>query len=119
MVTVLIILLAIAIILLAASFFQRDKVKELEQEFEHLQLSAMQEIYKLKKKMRILEEELLQNDPQFPRNSSKDETIDPQLVKKVMAKYQNGMSFEAIAQSENLSLFEAKTIVKNNERVLT
>ncbi|MFY4776342.1 hypothetical protein [Metabacillus sp. RGM 3146] len=119
MVIVLIILLVISILLFGASFFQRDKVKELEQEFEHLQLSAMQEIYKLKKKMRVLEEELLQNDVQLTKSPNTDDEIDAQVIKKVMAKYQNGMTLEAIAQSENLTMLEVRTIVKNNERVLT
>ncbi|MCY9393630.1 hypothetical protein MOF35_19735, partial [Bacillus haynesii] len=41
-------LLVVSIALIAFSYFQREPIKEVEQELETLQLSAMQEIYKLK-----------------------------------------------------------------------
>ncbi|BBP90725.1 hypothetical protein BsIDN1_43430 [Bacillus safensis] len=43
-------LLVVSIVLIAFSYFQREPIKEVEQELETLQLSAMQEIYKLKKR---------------------------------------------------------------------
>lgn len=43
-------LFAVSILLIGVSFFQRDSVKDIEQEVEHLSVSSMQEIYKLKKK---------------------------------------------------------------------
>ena len=55
-------LLVVSIALIAFSYFQREPIKEVEQELETLQLSAMQEIYKLKKKMTVLEEELLDSN---------------------------------------------------------
>ncbi|MFC0270004.1 hypothetical protein ACFFIX_00835 [Metabacillus herbersteinensis] len=116
---VIIILFIISIALIGISFFQRDNVKELEQELDHLQLSAMQEIYKLKKKMRVLEEELLQNDVLGNQNST---TVDePEMLNKsrVISKYKQGMSMDAIALSENVKLEEVKSIVERNERVLT
>ena len=53
-------LFIVSIALIAFSYSQRDPMKDVEQELETLQLSAMQEIYKLKKKMTVLEEELCQ-----------------------------------------------------------
>lgn len=55
-------LFIVSIALIAFSYSQRDPMKDVEQELETLQLSAMQEIYKLKKKMTVLEEELLETN---------------------------------------------------------
>lgn len=113
-----IILFIISILLIAISYFQRDNVKELQQELDHLQLSAMQEIYKLKKKMKIVEEELLQHDGPLDVHTTETE---PQKVNpaRVMAKYRQGMSLEAIALSEAATVQEIRVIVEQNERVLT
>ncbi len=117
MTIMIIILFIISIALIGISFFQRDNVKELEQELDHLQLSAMQEIYKLKKKMRIVEEELLQNDAPLKEQSNQDE--EKGNTKRILAKYRQGMSIEAIALSEATSVEEVRLIVEQNERVLT
>ncbi|MEC2076561.1 hypothetical protein [Metabacillus fastidiosus] len=116
MMVVIVILFIISIALIGISFFQRDNVKEIEQELDHLQLSAMQEIYKLKKKMRVLEEELLQNDDFTDEN---DTDVSETSVNRIITKYKQGMSVEAIALSENLTVKQIRSIVKQNERVLT
>lgn len=120
MTIMIIILFIISIALIGISYFQRDNVKELEQELDHLQLSAMQEIYKLKKKMRIVEEELLQNDvPLKEQTDSYEEQENKSNTSRVLAKYRQGMSLEAIALSEASSVEEIRLIVEQNERVLT
>ena len=109
----------ISIILLGLSFLQRDNVKELEQELDHLQLSAMQEIYKLKKKMRIVEEELLQNDAPLKEDTQSDVQDNQVNKSRILAKYRQGMSLEAIALSEGTTADNIRLIVDKNERVLT
>lgn len=52
-------LLAIAILLFFLSFFQKDPKKEMEKQMENFSISLMQEILKLKKKVNILEEEMM------------------------------------------------------------
>ncbi|MCV9884853.1 hypothetical protein [Metabacillus halosaccharovorans] len=119
MTIMIIILFIISIALIGVSFFQRDNVKELEQELDHLQLSAMQEIYKLKKKMRIVEEELLQNDAPLKEQNSSIQEEEKGNPTRILAKYRQGMSIEAIALSEATTVEEVKLIVEQNERVLT
>ncbi|MDR4281823.1 hypothetical protein FO523_22510, partial [Bacillus subtilis KCTC 1028 = ATCC 6051a] len=68
-------LLVVSIVLIAFSYFQREPIKEVEQELETLQLSAMQEIYKLKKKMKVLEEELLETNIVVRKHSEIDPSI--------------------------------------------
>jgi hypothetical protein len=108
-------LFVVSILLIGISFFQRDHVKDIEQEVEHLSVSSMQEIYKLKKKVRVLEEEILQNDLELTDN----ESIDPQTLQRIILKHNQGLSTEAIARSEYLSEEEIGTILRKNERVLT
>lgn len=115
MMVVIVILFIISIALIGISFFQRDNVKELEQEVDHLQLSAMQEIYKLKKKMRVLEEELLQNTDFADEDDLELEEVDKN---RILTKHKQGMSVEAIALSENLTTKEVRSIIKQNERAL-
>ncbi|EKN63971.1 hypothetical protein P9E76_05600 [Schinkia azotoformans] len=55
-------LFSFSIVLLALSFFKKDKYKELENQVENLTMIVMQENYQLKKKMKVLEEELLGNE---------------------------------------------------------
>ncbi|MDQ7860781.1 hypothetical protein RCO48_05960 [Peribacillus frigoritolerans] len=55
---------SLAIVLLIISFFGKDKVAKLEEDFEQMTLTYMQDIYQLKKKVKILEEEfVIQDDP--------------------------------------------------------
>src|SRR5690606_40666570 len=57
--TIIIILLAASIILFIISFLQPDKVKSLEKEVEQLNMTILQEQYLVKKRLKVLEEELL------------------------------------------------------------
>ncbi|MFC4320778.1 hypothetical protein [Litchfieldia salsa] len=56
-------LLGLAIVLLVFSFFKRDSIKDLEEQVEELSMSLIQETYQLKKKISVLEEELLMDEP--------------------------------------------------------
>ncbi|MGD7009383.1 hypothetical protein [Metabacillus sp. 84] len=113
---VIVILLAAAIGLLAYSFTKKDKVQEIEKDLDQLQLSSMQEIYKLKKKVKVLEEEILQDDIQ---SIPEEKQLDYYIERKVLAKYQHGMTVDAIAKSENISVKQVQGMIKRNERILT
>ncbi|SDQ49993.1 hypothetical protein SAMN05216232_1833 [Virgibacillus subterraneus] len=55
-------IIVIAVVLLVLSFFMNDKFDELESELEQFSISTMQDNYQMKKKIKILEEELLTDD---------------------------------------------------------
>ncbi|SES83810.1 hypothetical protein SAMN05216389_102404 [Oceanobacillus limi] len=55
-------IVVISVALFILSFFLTDKFEKLENELEQLSISTMQETYQLKKKVKILEEELLAED---------------------------------------------------------
>ncbi|HLS08024.1 hypothetical protein [Lentibacillus sp.] len=54
--------IVLAVVLLILSFFMNDKFDDLESELEQLSISTMQENYQMKKKIKVLEEELLTDD---------------------------------------------------------
>ncbi|WP_099158511.1 hypothetical protein [Virgibacillus ndiopensis] len=62
MIYVLITLIAVAIVLFVLSFFMNDKFEEIENQLEQFSISTMQDTYQMKKKIKILEEELLTED---------------------------------------------------------
>ncbi|WP_077615651.1 hypothetical protein [Caenibacillus caldisaponilyticus] len=58
----LLILFVLGLILLIVSFFKEDSIKQLEDQIEGTSVTVMQELYKIKKKIRVLEEELMIED---------------------------------------------------------
>jgi hypothetical protein len=59
---ILIILLIIGVGMLILSFFQKDKTKLIETQLENFTIQVMKEIYQVKKKVKVIEEELMIND---------------------------------------------------------
>lgn len=73
-------LISLAVLLLILSFFQKDRISDLEKQVENLTMTVMQENYQLKKRMKILEEELLGGN-EFSL-SNQDEQINAQQYNK-------------------------------------
>ncbi|AIF43419.1 hypothetical protein [Virgibacillus sp. SK37] len=55
-------IIGIGLVLFILSFFMNDKFQELENQLEQFSMSTMQDTYQMKKKIKILEEELLTED---------------------------------------------------------
>jgi hypothetical protein len=64
MIYILVTLIVTGIVLVIISFFMNDKFDEMESQLEQLSISTMQDTYQMKKKIKILEEELLSDE--FP-----------------------------------------------------
>ncbi|MFD1850270.1 hypothetical protein [Oceanobacillus bengalensis] len=62
MISVVISILIVAVALFVLSYFVNDKFEELEGQVEQLSITTMQDTYQMKKKIKILEEELLPNN---------------------------------------------------------
>ncbi|RFU61888.1 hypothetical protein [Bacillus sp. V59.32b] len=115
-----IILLSIAIVLLILSFFKKDPVKKLQEELEELTLTHMQDVYQLKKKIKILEEELLIQDNPGPgmrtsHSINKPQPINEILKVQVVSLYQQGLSLEQITKQSTLPMETVRKIIKENE----
>lgn len=111
MVYVIITLLVIAIFLFGISFFVNDKFSELETEFEQFSISMMQENYRVKKKIEILEEELLSD--RIVDDSLNSFDNEPRVINKVHELHNKGYSIVDIAQQTNLTNHDIQTILKN------
>lgn len=57
-------IVVVAVVLFVLSFFLNDRFEKIESELEQLSISTMQDTYQLKKKVKVLEEELLTEDYQ-------------------------------------------------------
>lgn len=106
----------IALILLVVSSFMDDRIEQLEEQFEQFSISTMQDTYQMKKKIKILEEELLtENIIQTENNNIPPALQDkPLLLQKVYHLHQHGYSHEDIAQQTNLERHDVQTILKHN-----
>lgn len=59
---VILILVLIGLVILVLSYFKEDSVKQVENQLEENSITMMQELYKVKKKIRVLEEEVMIGD---------------------------------------------------------
>lgn len=97
-------LVSFAVILLLLSFFQKDCVKEVEEQIEQLTLSTMQQLYEIKKRVKAVEEELLVGMEPF----SKEEQI--------WSLHKQGWTKEQIARKLNMPIDEVNIMIARNER---
>ncbi|WP_409301689.1 hypothetical protein [Peribacillus sp. SCS-155] len=101
---VFIVLLAFAVLLLALSFFKRDRVQKVEEDLEQLTLTHMQDMYQLKKKIKILEEELMIQDmfasEKYPE--AKMPNVNEILKNQVLSLHQQGLGVDKIMKQSTL-----------------
>lgn len=107
--TTIITLLVISIVLFIISFFTNDKFKQLEDQLEQASLSNLQETYQMKKKIKILEEELLSDDMDAFDIQKPKQTP---LMRTVQQMHLAGKSTAEIARSTNLSEYDIHSLIK-------
>jgi hypothetical protein len=59
---VILLLLIVGLVALAVSYYKQDRVRQVESQLEENSITMMQELYKVKKKIRVLEEEVMIGD---------------------------------------------------------
>ncbi|MDT8861737.1 hypothetical protein N0O92_16080 [Alkalihalobacillus sp. MEB130] len=106
---IIIILFSLSIILFVLSFFRKDRVKQLEKQMDQLSITYMQEIYQLKKKIRLLEEELLIS----PRHSF---DVQHKNEADVIDLFESGNDLRTIASKTNISLAEVEHILQKAQK---
>lgn len=114
MTIVVISLLVVGVVLLIISFFLNDKYSALEEQIEQLTMTATQDTYQLNKKIKILEEELLTDEPIISNHASKTEEK-PLLIQKIYHLNLQGYSVEDIASRTNLTENDVRSIIKNSK----
>ncbi|MFE0504843.1 hypothetical protein ACWF7H_04610 [Peribacillus butanolivorans] len=117
-----ILLFSLAIVILMISFFKQDKVAKLEEDLEQMTLTYMQDIYQLKKKVKILEEEfVIQDEPINPESkfqqavsSNKLEPIHKILKSQVLFLYSQGLSLNQIAEQSSLTNEQTISVIEQH-----
>lgn len=106
-------LLIVAILLILLSLLKKDRSKQIEEQLEQLSITYLQEIYQLKKKINILEEEILatSDGKLFHANISTGRKVD--LMTEVGQYYEAGYSEEKIAELTTLSEHEVHNLLRN------
>ncbi|WP_227934976.1 hypothetical protein [Alkalihalobacillus deserti] len=110
---VLICLFSLAAFLFILSFFRKDKTAELEKQVEQISITYMQEIYQLKRKVRLLEDELLISAEQstaFRQNHSNSHS---KLLEEILELYEQGFDIQSIATKTNLSKNEVIHLIES------
>jgi len=115
-------IIAIAFVMFIISFFVDDRVSQLEEQFEQFSISTMQDTYQMKKKIKILEEELLTST--VSSHSSTEDLSNvpdslkhkPLLVQKVYHLHQQGYSHDDISNQTQLSVQDIQTILKTKSK---
>jgi hypothetical protein len=111
-------LLGVSLLLLIISFFQRDPYKELKEEVDQLTLQQVQEVYQMKRKIKILEEELLITEDDFSSTvipvTKNQKEIHDIIKNQVWALAQQGKPIEQIAAQSSLTVDEVYAILKEN-----
>jgi hypothetical protein len=108
---IMILLFGISLILFLISFIQKDPYKELKEEVDQLTMQYVQEIYLMKQRLRILEEELLVNEDPFTTVSKNTKDIHEIIKNQVFSLAQQGKSIEQIASQSSLSLNDVHSIL--------
>lgn len=119
MIYIFITIILVGIGLFIGSYFLNDKLKEIEDQLEQFSIATMQDTYQIKKKVKILEEELLTNEPiARPTVNNGSTTSDelqnkPLLVQKIHHLREQGYSLDDISRETNLSNHDVQTILKH------
>jgi hypothetical protein len=114
MYTLLICLGIISIIFIIVSFFLPDRTSELKEEIDALSIQHYQETYQLKKRIKILEEELLIPN-NFPIKKRSTKSFNPIITNQVLLLNKQGLTTEQIARQSALSIEDVVTILQQHE----
>ncbi|WP_337989459.1 hypothetical protein [Lysinibacillus sp. JNUCC 51] len=93
-----IILMIVGILLIVVSFFFKNSSKKVEQDVEELSISIFQETNNLKRRIKIVEEELLL-EPEFQVKSAQNNAIPNPKVQQVMQAVQQAAQASKTGQA--------------------
>jgi DNA-binding NarL/FixJ family response regulator len=105
-------LVIISLFLLVASFFGKDRLKSIEEQIDHLTLSLAQETYQLKKRLKVLEEELLIDEGQPLTAAKRNDDRLSSARDRVWLLYKQGLSYEQIARETALTAEEVRMMLR-------
>lgn len=107
-------LVVFAALLFFISFFLKDPYKDIKDELDQFSMQQIQELFQIKRKIKILEEELLIDDSDFkPMKafSPNKKEIHAIIKNQVWSLSQQGVSIEQIAKQSSLSIDDVQNII--------
>jgi DNA invertase Pin-like site-specific DNA recombinase len=108
----LMILMIFSILLFFLSFFQKDRYSALAKEVEDLSMTMLQENYQMKKRLKVLEEELMMDGESSKKSPyTVRKPIHEVVRNQVIALYQQGIPLDQIAKQSALSKSDVKHII--------
>jgi uncharacterized protein (DUF433 family) len=110
---IMMLLLGFSLVLFLISLFQKNPYQELREEVDQLTFQQVQEIYQMKQRLKLLEEELLVNDDHFTKSPKRNTRDIHEIIKnQVIALSQQGKSIEQIASQSSLSTDDVYQILQ-------
>lgn len=119
MTVILQILFALSGLLFISSFFIKGANSKIEKELEQLSMDYLQEIYQLKKRMTILEEEILGGETLQTNSMNRkipQKSIHQVIKNQIISLAQQGLPIEQIARQSSLSVEEVLHVLENAGR---
>jgi|SRR5690625_704120 len=119
MVYIFITIILVGIGLFISSYFLNDKLKEIEDQLEQFSIATMQDTYQIRKKVKVLEEELLTAGPVGRPTINNSATLSdelknkPLLIQKIHHLHEQGYSLDDISRETNLSNHDVQTILNH------
>ena len=113
------ILLGASALCFILSFLQKDPAKQLEREMEELTMTLFKESQNMKKRISILEEELLMEKGMVDMAASRTSgaailpNVNEILKNQVLALYERGVSLEQISRQSSLSTKTVQQIIES------
>ncbi|RST73822.1 hypothetical protein D4T97_013185 [Siminovitchia acidinfaciens] len=118
--TAIIILLSLSTLLFIISIFQKDKTSQLETEVEELSMTLLQDYHNIKKRIGLLEEELLlEKQIVHPSTGKARIEEDPPAVheiikNQVLSLHNQGIDLQRISNQSSLPLHTVKRIIESD-----
>lgn len=107
-----IIMIIIAVLLIVASFVMPDYSKQVKEDVDQLSIQLYQETYQIKKRLKVLEEELLIPNNDLSLNKQSSKKVNPIIVNQVHLLNEQGLSVDQIAKQSALTIEEVNEILE-------
>ncbi|MER2172048.1 MAG: hypothetical protein ABS938_15615 [Psychrobacillus psychrodurans] len=112
------IIMALGVLLIGISFFVKDTSKKVEAEVEDLSFTVYQETSALKRRIKVIEEELL-IEPIQPAPKKKHIGVKPiihEIIRsQVLELHKQGYSLKEISTRSSLSVEEVKSVIGGSQ----
>ncbi|MGZ0086393.1 sigma factor-like helix-turn-helix DNA-binding protein [Caldibacillus thermoamylovorans] len=108
-------LAALSMVLLIISVFAKDEFKPLEEQIDQLTVSLAQETYQIKKRLQVIEEELLIPERRRPASPRRGGALSP-TDRRILLLHKQGFPLEDIAAQTGLTVSEVERAVRRLQR---